>query len=174
MYLTIPIMVSFLPFPPLSLFISSLCRVEYTTTQTPQERASSVDLISPSAFVVANIAPQSYQVRTEPLPCLYMSTSCNMRMMIDTSARLWRIVARLHSMHIMFWGNLLINDLKYLSLFVFNRHLCKLEITINTFYVIYPVLSIIINLNLILQLGYWRAASTSTKSKECTVNWPRQ
>ena len=85
---------------PLFFYFTSLHRVEYTTTQTPQERASSVDLISPSAFVVANIAPQSYQVRTESLPCLDMNTYCSMCMMRDASARLWRVVARSYSMHI--------------------------------------------------------------------------
>ena len=45
-----------------SLPLYSFLRVEYTSTQTPQERASSVDLISPSAFIEAKNAPQNYQV----------------------------------------------------------------------------------------------------------------
>ena len=62
-----PLFLSPSPSPSLLLLFSSLplysfLRVEYTSTQTPQERASSVDLISPSAFIVAKNAPQNYQV----------------------------------------------------------------------------------------------------------------
>lgn len=46
------------------MFLSSTLsfRVEYTTTQTPQEKASTVTAIPPSAFTTTAAVTQSYEV----------------------------------------------------------------------------------------------------------------
>ena len=50
--------------PSLSLSLSLFhFRVAYTTTQTPQERASVIDRILPTAFMAASGVPKDYQVQ---------------------------------------------------------------------------------------------------------------